>query len=469
MKYIAAVLFSLLLSAVAVASCTGSSPNWTSTPDYSSVSTCFTNASRGDTITVSSGSATWSSTLIITHGITLAGQGVGNTVITSGFSDVTPLIFVEPDSTAIANSENIKITGFTFDGNNAAQRLFAISGAGVSATVAYKSIIIGNNKFQNVVSGAGVIYTNGQVRGVIYGNTFDRCDIIIRPLGSDNTTESANTAYNNFSYGSADNLYFENNTIQYSSSYTSGDGNPGWVESGQGGRVVVRFNTWNMTNTSPSEYWDIHGFQNWNGTANSGQTGTMIVEYYSNTVLSGGGYRWIDHRGSWGIFFNNTFIGYTNPSIDVNQYYAGVPGGSGCTADINPTPTNYNPVVNNTYVFNNIVNGTLKGMTPGSIGNGCGIAENSNYWNEQTSFNGVVGVGYGLLSSRPATCTKGVGYWATDQGGWNNSGSGGQGVFYKCTSTNTWSLYYTPYTYPHPLASFSSAPLPPTNITVVVQ
>ena len=50
-------------------------------------------------------------------------------------------------------------------------------------------------------------------------------------------------------------------------------------------------------------------------------------------------------------------------------------------------------------------------------------------------------------------------YWATDQGSWNTSTSnpegvqlnGADGVLYRCTSTNTWTLYYTPYTYPHPL------------------
>jgi len=25
------------------------------------------------------------------------------------------------------------------------------------------------------------------------------------------------------------------------------------------------------------------------------------------------------------------------------------------------------------------------------------------------------------------------------------------GTLYKCTATNTWTAYYTPYAYPHPL------------------
>jgi hypothetical protein len=80
--------------------------------------------------------------------------------------------------------------------------------------------------------------------------------------------------------------------------------------------------------------------------------------------------------------------------------------------------------------------------------------------NAQTSatvpFNGTTGTGFGTLALRPTSCTAGVGYWATDQGSWNSSGSGGQGVLYKCTATGTpgtWAAAYTPYAYPHPLVS----------------
>jgi hypothetical protein len=76
-------------------------------------------------------------------------------------------------------------------------------------------------------------------------------------------------------------------------------------------------------------------------------------------------------------------------------------------------------------------------------------------------FDGTSGTGWGTLANRPTTCTAGVAYWATDQGSWNTSTSnpygvqqnGADGVLYKATATDTWTLYYTPYTYPHPLAS----------------
>ncbi len=79
------------------------------------------------------------------------------------------------------------------------------------------------------------------------------------------------------------------------------------------------------------------------------------------------------------------------------------------------------------------------------------IAANRDFYNFISPFTGASGVGVGTLANRPSSCTTGVAYWATDQGNWNQSGGGGQGVLYKCTATNTWALYYTPYTYPNPL------------------
>lgn len=95
------------------------------------------------------------------------------------------------------------------------------------------------------------------------------------------------------------------------------------------------------------------------------------------------------------------------------------------------------------------------------------IVQNVDFYGEvsqtaQTSatspFNGTTGTGYGLLTRRPATCTTGVGYWATDTGSWNGFNSQ-QGTLYKCVSTNTWSSLYVPYTYPHPLTAGTSAPI----------
>ena len=104
--------------------------------------------------------------------------------------------------------------------------------------------------------------------------------------------------------------------------------------------------------------------------------------------------------------------------------------------------------------------------------------QNVDIFSENASFNGTTGTGYGLVSSRPSSCTAGPGgtyytsptgsygvaYWATDA---NN----GNGELYVCTSTNTWTGIYQPFTYPHPLdgGTVATSVNPPTDLAAVVQ
>ena len=104
-------------------------------------------------------------------------------------------------------------------------------------------------------------------------------------------------------------------------------------------------------------------------------------------------------------------------------------------------------------------NAVITGTTAVDYSNaGNYILPNREFYQQVIGFTGATGAGVGLLSARPSTCTPKVGYWATDTN-----------TLYQCGSTNTWSTYYSPYTYPHPLVSGSGGPAPPTGLTAVTQ
>jgi hypothetical protein len=112
---------------------------------------------------------------------------------------------------------------------------------------------------------------------------------------------------------------------------------------------------------------------------------------------------------------------------------------------------------------------TLNAAQADTIWQGDVTVENTDVFNQDATFDGTTGVGVGTIGSRPATCTTGVAYWATNEGSWNtetsaihtnhgsNHSEGADGKLYICTSTDTWTARYgvstsgEPYAYPHPL------------------
>ncbi|MDP3996220.1 MAG: LamG-like jellyroll fold domain-containing protein [bacterium] len=99
-----------------------------------------------------------------------------------------------------------------------------------------------------------------------------------------------------------------------------------------------------------------------------------------------------------------------------------------------------------------------------NMGRSTSIAENVDFFTQRIGIfdgSGLAsnggGVGAGTLANRPSTCTVGVGYWATNQTSiladvvGDNPTTSISGTLFKCTAPNTWTAYYTPFTYPHPV------------------
>jgi hypothetical protein len=209
--------------------------------------------------------------------------------------------------------------------------------------------------------------------------------------------------------------------------------------------------SWSVNQWSPSgSPYSIHNVTQNIGGGIASNTATQYS--FNNNMFTGTGLSWgvgnnyqilraslcIDQSGrSGGTLYSGTTpspASAANQTLDpIYEWADAHPSGGGGTPIFLPSPASLRLLRNRDY-YN----------------------ENANQTAQTTAtapFNGTttIGMGHGIFSRRPTTCTVGVGYWATDQGNWNQSGIGGQGVLYKCTSPNTWTSFYTPYTYPHPL------------------
>lgn len=243
------------------------------------------------------------------------------------------------------------------------------------------------------------------------------------------------------------------------------------IDSNYGGRYVFRFNTVNDSSL------DNHSVQGTHRASRSWEIYNNAINQVYTTMWNVG-----MMRGGTGVIFNNTITGtYTVYKFSVDNIRSCYDRGEGDFCDGNSlydgneageagypcrdqigrstdqwlwTDANSYPpqALEPAYCWNN-KHGTdeVSFYQHSCLNSKAHIQPNRDYYNYDASFDGSSGVGAGTLANRPTTCTAGVAYWATDQGSWNKTPGGEQGVLYKCISKNTWEKYYEPYTYPHPL------------------
>jgi hypothetical protein len=430
----AALLCALVPRPVAAA-CTGSSPSWTATSDRTSVASCVSSSVSGDTVTVTgSGSVTWSPVITVTKAITLTGPGKATLTVTGGVS-------YQPTAGEVAKT--FDLSGFTFTGTSA-----QFTADAPTTTTPITGLKIHDNAFTNCsVASCRAINLHGLEFGVIYSNTFSGNTISV---STSNGVGFPGETYPH-DFGSVNCLYVEDNTF--------GNGTDSFVtETGQGGRLCFRHNTITGYSCGGCEVFDIHGDQNSGG-------GTILSEYVHNTLTVGVNMRWMHHRGGQAVIINNT-VDRSDADFDFSEYRAW--GGNGeCTtypvsfsSDVTPGNTNRcSPAndttcievqIHNSFYANNLVGGSNQtpSFTHNDLTGTCGATHESQYIQQNREYWLPTS---GTASAIPATCTAdgNTFYNATDTD-----------VISKCTSTNTWTAYYTPYTYPHPLRGVSSPQQP---------
>jgi len=385
------LFLSLLLSV-----CLGS-PAWAATintdcTSASNVNTALTNASSGDTV-LCTGSGWSSGTVTIpnTKNITLDGNGA--TVTGSAGLNL-------PSSPNYSG----RVTRFTFTTTNRG----AISTRGNFTDKPWRlDHCTWNVSVAIMLTGAGP--------GLIDHLTAVNMPNYIQMIepGRNIASETDPTPWNNaLTPGSPNALYIEDSTF----SNPSGDiwGGACVTQGYDGARIVGR------KNTLKAVMFEAHG--------NPGWVGTRWWEYYDNTFTNAA----ICNRAGSGIIFNNTgTMGFMMLGEEDSGYPAPYQIGMGQGG------TSSFPA----YVWSNPVAPSL---------NASGLCANVQ--------SGMVQLNRDVFypssgTTLPGTCTVGQGYWKTDAGGnWDTTnGTANDGALYKCTSANQWELYYTPYTYPHPL------------------
>ena len=447
----------------AMAACSGSSPNRSAaSANRTDVNDCVTAAASGDTVRVPAGTASWSSSISLpaNKDLQIIGAGIGSTNITCA------------TCFSINLGASHRISGFTMNGANDG----GISTSGEQNLS--KHFRIDHNRIVSTSGWAPLELSGGfnavHPQGLVDNNQF--VDVPVHANGTNYQLDEGSQQHvlwaQRWTLGdSSAVVYIEANAFQGT------NGNINFADSNYAGRYVFRFNT-----GTGRGYVEVHSVQGQN-------RASQRFEIYKNSFSTNAGWPGLAFiRGGSGVVFGNRLtqsgglimdnvrseedpgggVGRCNGSSSWDQNTSGQSGWS-CRDQIGRAYDNaqwspggaYTQALVPAYFWNNLAAGAQFDID--NSGLSTWIRENRDWYTTNTSFNGTTGVGEGPIGSRPGTCTAGVGYWATNEGEWDSTNAGADGRLYKCTATNTWSLYYTPQPYPHPWQTGGgSVPTPPT-------
>lgn len=397
---------------------------------YSDVSAAVSLTPDNGVVFVPHGSCSWSTTLIITKGLELIGAGAGVSIITSNVPVldfdycVTSIICYKPLS--YAANQRFRVRGFTFNGGwtsgggggSGCVAVVRDSFSGDGANVLTK-VRIDHNTFNgcgNTARAQRAIITDALTFGVIDHNTFtgnlkEFDSEIGDGAGWPSTLLSLGDSGPAITLGGQNAMYFEDNTITHlhdEGLLTSG---------GQGGRYVYRYNVVNTDQAGATrQHLDAHGTLGTN-------RGTPSLEVYRNVfMVHFTAFQLLDQRGGTGRIFQNRVI---KSSSDIEL-------------QLREEDTGIYPLldqITDTFYWGNTygpTTGLEKAIMPIVSQGGDYVQLDQDYFTPPT----------GTEAVRPGTCAVNT-YYATSD----------TDKLFKCTAHDKWTLYYMPYTYPHPLQS----------------
>jgi hypothetical protein len=350
----------------------------------------------------------------------LHGAGIGSTVITSSIGSGGYLITYSPSSPGLDTP--FEMDGLELNGAESSG-VFVIEFGGSTPITKLK---IHDNKFRNT-NGRAFSEKTGIAFGVVYSNQWVSSDFAISTTPGCDCINPFNVTH---VLGDANSLFFEDNSFDS----TSDTGADNFIfEQGQSGRLVFRHNT--IIKWPGFDMWDAHGDQP-SGVAH----GTVSTEIYRNTVTVAHSFsmRAAYIRGGQHVIANNaitTSASTTSASFGLTEEETWRSDISG-TGGTCPCPAPFHDQATPSYSWNNTFGGVNSAMSLSNGNDTNAFTLNTNWWKPTA----------GLAASLPGTCTTGDFYGATDQD-----------KLWKCTSTNTWTVWWTPYTYPHPLRAEAAA------------
>ena len=455
------------------------------------VNVCVGAASAGDTINVKAGlgAVTWPAaavTIPSSKPLQIIGPGRDNLSITLGGS----YAFLISPYVGTPELPATRISGFKFISPYEAKRV-AIQARGQGWRIdhcAYEGIESQALSSTSIFVIASGVNTTVEPYGLVDNNIIINGKVV--PNGFSTFIKESGVWSEALGLGTANAVYIENNHFISNKAERKL-----FVDLTHSGKYVVRYNTfvngWILAHGLQTD--SMRGTRHWEIYGNAFSTPT--TSYNAAIALLSG----------TGVVFNNDFTGVgsflpvmefgherSNAAIGAAGRCDGTSGWDGnldatgwpCRDQIGtstdaslwsssatlPAPVQ---TLAPAYVWSLLDNGALK--NPAVSHNApTHIRENRDYYRYNTTScaaggaSCTAGVGCGTLTNRPATCTPGVAYWATNQSCTDMTSMVGanpstpiSGTLYKCTAPNTWTVHYTPYTYPHPLRSGVQPPAPP--------